>query len=157
MSGEFYGIDVSSLESELAQIRDRLESLEVARHSFSAVEGSRERNWQAGSGTSGEGGADLLSLGEAGKRKLVHSLLVDIRRLTPGAKISIKMFMKINGVERKLYPPNGTSFTVGSDPDGLWVINGTLAIHDPLRIELESDNPGDNGKSISYTAVVENM
>ena len=157
MSGEFYGIDMSSLESELAQIRDRLDSLELAHHSFSTVEGSRERNWQAGSGTSGKSGADLLSLGEAGKRKLVHSLLVDIRRLTTGAKITIKMFMNINGVERKLYPPNGTSFTVGTAPDGLWVINGTLAIHDVLRVELESDNSGDNGKSISYTAVVENM
>ncbi len=157
MAGEFYGINMNLLQSALVEIRDRLSGLELAQHSFSTMEGSQERNWQAGAGTSGERGADLLSLGEADKTKLLHSLLVDVGRLTAGAKLTVKMFQQINGEERKLYPPNGTTFTVGSDPDGLWLINGTLAIHAVLRVELESDNPGDNGKPVSYTAVAENM
>lgn len=160
MPGEFYGIaDIEKLLTgkPFQELKEMIDELSLSRHSFVTVENSRERNWQSETGTSSEAGADLASLGETGKTKLVHSLLVDIGGLTAGAQITIKMFMKINGVERKLYPPNGTVFTAGTDPDGCWVINGTLAIHDVLRVEVQSDNASDNGKSVAYTAVVENM
>jgi hypothetical protein len=109
-------------------------------------------NWQSGTATSGETGADLVLLGEPGKKKKVHSLIIDIGDLTPGASITIKLFMKIFGVERKFY---GTAFMVGTDLDGCWVINGTLGISDVLRVEVESDDASDNGKPIAYTALIE--
>jgi len=157
MPGEFYSIVTEELLPSFVELKEKIDRLLVSQHFFATVEDSRERNWQSETGTSGEAGADLVSLGEAGKTKLIHSLLVDIGGLTAGAQITIKMFMKINRVERKLYPPNGTVFTAGTDPDGCWVINGTLAIHDVLRVEVQSNNASDNGKSVAYTAVVENM
>jgi hypothetical protein len=157
MPGEFYGIVAERILPFLQELEEGIDELLVSRHSFAILQDSRARNWQSGTATSGETGADLVSLGEAGKTKLIHSLLVDIGGLTSGAKITIKLFMNIDGVDRKLYPPNGTAFTVGTDPDGCWLITGTLAIHDVLRVEVQSDNAGDNGKSVAYTAVVENM
>ena len=38
----------------------------------------------------------------------------------------------------------------GTDPDGLWIINGTLGLSSPLRIELYSNNPLDDGLQVDY-------
>lgn len=114
-------------------------------------------NWQSGTATSGETGADLVSIGTAGDRKKLHSLVVNISALTVGATITIKLFMLVNGVEAKVYPPVGTTWTVGTDPDGVWVVNGTLEISGVLRVEVESDNAGDNGKAITYKYDLEDM
>lgn len=120
-------------------------------------ESSVTANWQSGTATSGETGADLVSIGTAGDRKKLHSLVVNISALTVGATITIKLFMLVNGVEAKVYPPVGTTWTVGTDPDGVWVVNGTLEISGVLRVEVESDNAGDNGKAITYKYDLEDM
>jgi hypothetical protein len=91
--------------------------------------------------------------GLAGRMKL-HSLLVNISALTPGATITVKLFMEVNGVERKVY---NQDFTQGTDPDGLWIVNGTVGIHEALRVEVESDNAGDNGAAINYDYMLEAM
>ena len=114
-------------------------------------------NWQSGTGTSTETGADLVSIGTAGDRKKLHSLVVGIGALTVGATITIKLFELINGVENKVYPPSGTTWTVGTDPDGIWVVTGTLEISGVLRVEVESNNAGDNGKAITYKYDLEDM
>lgn len=120
-------------------------------------ESSVTGNWQSGTGTSGETGADLVSIGTAGDRKKLHSLIVGIGSLTVGATITIKLFTNVNSVENKIYPPPGTTFLVGTDPNGVWVINGTLEIAGVLRVEVESDNAGDNGKAITYQYTLEDM
>jgi hypothetical protein len=66
----------------------------------------------------------------------------------------LNLFMKVNGAERKVYHQ---SFTKGTDPDGLWIVNGTVGIHDVLRVELESNNAADNGKAVDYNYIVEVM
>ena len=114
-------------------------------------------NWQSGVATSGEAGADLVPIGIAGDRKKLHSLVVDIRALTPGATITIKLFMLVNAVWTKVYPPVGTTWTPGTDPNGIWVINGTLEIDGVLRVEVESNNALDNGLAISYKYDLEDM
>ena len=144
MPGTFY-IEQKKVREATEKLRGR------------TIEDSAAGSWHSGTAPSGEAGDTLLILGEPGVREKVHSLLVDIGGLTPGATITVKLFTRINGVERKVYPPPGTSWVVGTDPDGVWVINGTLAIHDELRVEVESDNAADDGKGIGYTAVVEEM
>lgn len=119
--------------------------------------GSVIANWQSGVGTSGETGADLVTLGAAGVENKVHSLLVNISALTAGAAIKVKLFMKVHGTERKVYPPQGTTWTKGTDPDGLWIIDGILSIHEALRVEVESDKANDNGKAIDYDYMLETM
>ncbi|GAJ12445.1 unnamed protein product [marine sediment metagenome] len=114
-------------------------------------------NWQSGTGTSLETGADLVIIGAAGDRKKLHSLVVGIGALTVGATITIKLFQLVNGVDTKVYPPSGTTWTVGTDPNGIWVITGTLEIDGVLRVEVQSDNAGDNGKAITYKYDLEDM
>jgi len=49
------------------------------------------------------------------------------------------------------------SFTGGTDPDGLWIINGTVGIHEALRVEVESNNAADNGLAVNYDYMLEAM
>jgi len=114
-------------------------------------------NWQSGTGTSGEAGADLVSIGVAGDRKKLNSLVVNIGALTAAATITIKLFMSVNGVDTKVYPPVGTTWTPGTDNDGIWVVPGTLEIDGVLRVEVESDDALDNGLAISYKYDLEDM
>ncbi|MDD5511368.1 MAG: hypothetical protein PHI12_11265, partial [Dehalococcoidales bacterium] len=107
--------------------------------------GSTTANWQSGVATSGETGGDLCTIGANDDIALVHSAIVSIHNLI-GA-ITVKLFQQVNGTERKVYEQ---AFTAGVDPDGLWIINGTLSIHEALRIEVESDNAADNAKAIDY-------
>ena len=120
-------------------------------------EGSVTADWESGVATSGEDGADLVSIGSAGDRKKLHSLLVGIGALTGGAVITIKLFMLVNGVDTKVYPPVGTTWTPGTDPNGIWVVTGTLEIDGVLRVEVESDQAGDNTRAITYKYDLEDM
>ena len=119
------------------------------------VNDSTTADWQSGLlATSGEVGADLVSIGAAGDRKKIHSLLIDIGGLTATATITLKLFIQINGVEKKVY---NDDWIVGTDPDGIWVIPGSLELHDILRVEVQSDNALDDGKAIPYTYCLEDM
>jgi hypothetical protein len=64
------------------------------------------------------------------------------------------MYMFVKGVERKVYQQ---SFDAAADPPGLWIINGTVGMHEALRITLQSDNAADNGKTVDYDYMLEEM
>ncbi len=66
----------------------------------------------------------------------------------------MRLYKKVNGTERKVYDQ---SFDATSDPLGLPVINGTWAIHDVLRVTLQSNNAADNGKAVDYDYMLEKM
>ncbi|GAH41872.1 unnamed protein product, partial [marine sediment metagenome] len=132
------------------------------------VEGTVTANWNTATGTSGEAGEDLLggasaegAIGAAATRYKLHSLLLDVIALTDGAKIHVKMFMKVNGNERKVYdqeftvPTTAAGETPPPDTLGLWIVNGTVGIHDELRVEVYSDT--DESVAIAYTYMLEAM
>jgi hypothetical protein len=156
MPGEFYiegkreRLDLSAILTVIADLQAELSRLrgEVP------VSGSITTNWQSGTATSGEAGADLVTIGASNIKYKLHSLVVNISAMTAGAVIVLRLFMKVNGTERKVYQQ---SFTKGTDPDGLWIVNGTVGIHDILRLELQSDNAADNGKAIDYDYMLEVM
>lgn len=152
-----FGLSIEEIrtvvQEEVADIQTQTDKLAGE----DAGESSVTANWQSGTATSGETGADLVSIGTASERKKLHSLVVNVANLTPGAIITIKLFMLINGVEAKVYPPDGTTWTVGTDPDGIWVVNGTLEISGVLRCEVESDTVADNGLAITYKYDLEDM
>jgi len=120
-------------------------------------EASVTANWESGSATSGEDGADLVSIGAAGDRKKLNSLQVDISQLTTGATITIRLYELVNAVERQLYPPPGTTWVVGTDPDAIWVVDGPVEITGVLRVEVQSDTVADNGLDIAYKYALEDM
>ena len=110
------------------------------------ITGSTTANWQTAE-------SDVVTIGAAGVRYKVHSLLLSIHSLA-GTTITVRLYMRVNGVERKVYEQ---SFNAASDPAGLWVINGTLGIHEALRVTLQSNNAADNGKSVDYDFMLEVM
>lgn len=154
-----------TLEDDLKAIYDSVAALP----GLNIFEGSEAAppataaQWNTGFGTSGEAGDDLLggtsSQGAIPGITLLHSLKLDVSALTDGAKIHVKLFIKVNGNERKIYDQEFTvPTTVGvetppPDTDALWIVNGTVAIHDDMRVEVYSNTPADDGAAIAYTYV----
>lgn len=156
MPGEFY-IEAKRERLDLSVILAAIEALEVKLDRLrgeSPVSGSTTANWQSGTGTSGETGADLITIGASDTKYKLHSLVINISALTAGATVAIKLFMKVNDAERKVYHQ---TFTRGTDPDGLWIVNGTVGLHEALRVELQSDNAADNGRAVDYDYMLEAM
>jgi len=146
-ANETYDPATDSLEAIVDNILSKLAGEAPVSNSVTA-------NWQSGTGTSGETGADLVTIGAHDTKYKLHSLLVNISALTVGATITVKLFMQVHGTERKVY---NQSFTKGTDPDGLWIVNGTVGIHEALRVEVQSNNAGDNGLAIDYDYTLEAM
>jgi ABC-type transporter Mla subunit MlaD len=118
------------------------------------VSGSVTGNWQSGTATSGETGADVITIGANDTKKKLHSLLLSIHNFTSGGKVTVKLFMQVNGTERKVYQED---FNKGNDPDGLWVVNGVVGIHEALRVEMQSNRAADNGVALDYDYMLEAM
>jgi len=134
-------------------------------------EGSIAANWSTAGGahgTSGEEGEDLIggasaaaAIGAANTRYKLHSLLLDVSALTDGAIIHVKLFMEIAGAVRKIYdqqfivPTTAGTETPPPDTDGLWIVNGTLVIHDLLRVEVHSSI--NENVAIGFTYILEAM
>ncbi len=110
------------------------------------VTGSVMQNWQTAEN-------DVVSIGAAANKNKVHDLSLNISNLV-GTVITVRLYKKVNGVERKVYEQ---SFNAATDPPGLPVINGTWATHDVIRITLQSNNAADNGKAVDYDYMLEAM
>ena len=120
----------------------------------SPATGSVTGNWQSGTATSGETGANLVTIGANDTKYKLHSLIMNIHNLAAGAKATIKFFQQVNGTERKVYEHD---FNKNTHPDGCWVVNGTVGIHEALRVEVESNKAADNGVAIDYDYMLEAM
>lgn len=115
-------------------------------------------NWHTGVATSGLAGADLVTIGVDNIKNKIHLLLVNISAFhlapPPAASVTVRMYQQVNGVERQVY---GQTFLRGTDPDGLWIINGTIGIHEALRVEVYSDNVADDAINCDYDYMLEAM
>ena len=115
-------------------------------------EGTVSGNWQSGLATSGLAGADFLTIGTpttmyyaAGGLLGMPMILVNIGDLTPGATITYRAYITIFGAMRFV---DDDDYTVGVDPDIMAIFAWTNK--GQIRIELHSDNAGDNGAAIPY-------
>jgi len=102
-------------------------------------------NWQAAE-------ADIISLGAADVKYKLHSLVLDINALV--GTVTIRMYQEVVGTERRVYQE---TFTVAANGPGLWIVNGTVGIHEILRVTAQSDNAADNTQSIGYDYMLEAM
>lgn len=153
VQNKHYALNREAILTSLTAIEAQTDKLAGVEPSESSV----TANWQSGTATSGETGSDLVNIGAAATRNKLNSLQVDIGALTTGATITIRLYENINGVERKVYPPSGTTWVVDTDPDGIWVVNGPVEITGILRVEVLSNNAGDNGRAIAYKYALEAM
>jgi hypothetical protein len=109
--------------------------------------GDTSGNWQTTE-------TEVVSIGAAyAVRYRLHSLLLSIHNLV-GTQITARMYMKVNDVERKVYEQN---FDATTDPPGLWIVNGTVGLHELLRVTIQSNNAADNGKIVDFDYTLEAM
>jgi hypothetical protein len=141
MPGEFYQ-KARTERTNIQAILDRLDRLAGA----PPVSGSATHGWQTAE-------ADVISIGAGGTKYKLHSLLISIHNLA-GTAITVRLYMKVKGVERKVYEQ---AFNAATDPPGLWIVNGTVGIHEILRVTLESNDAVDNGKVVDYDFMLEEM
>jgi len=102
-------------------------------------------NWNAAE-------ADLVSLGANDTNYKVHSLMVGIIFLV--GTITIRMYSQLNGTEVQVYSQD---VTVAADGPAIWLINGSVGIHEVLRVTCQSDNAADDGQPIGYDAMLEEL
>ena len=148
MPGEFYiegkkeKVTVKDLSAEVAAIEAKLDKLAGE----SPGEGSTSANWQTAE-------SNVVSFGVADTRYKIHDLTLSIHNLA-GTVITVRLYKPVYGIERCVYEQ---TFDATADPPGLPIINGTWAIHDVLRVTLQSNNVADNGQAVDYNYVLEAM
>ena len=148
MPGEFY-VEGKQEKLSLQGILARLDEIEAKLDKLAGEEpvtGSVTSAWNTAE-------SDVVSIGAEGTRYKLHSLLLGIHNLV-GIVITVRMYMPVNGNERKVYEQ---TFNATTDPAGLWLVNGTIGIHQALRVTLESNAAADNGKEVDYDFMLEAM
>jgi len=110
------------------------------------VIGSATDDWQTAE-------SDVVSLGSDDTKYKLHSLLLSIHNLV-GTAVTVRLYIQVNGTERKVYEQ---AFDTTTDPPGLWIVNGTVGIHEVLRVTLQSNNATDNGQAVDYDYMLEAM
>ena len=148
MPGEFY-IEGKQEKLSLQGILVRLDEIEAKLDKLAGeepVKDSVTADWNTAE-------SDVVLIGAADARYKLHSFLVSIHNLV-GTVITVRMYMPVNGNERKVYEQ---IFNATADPTGLWLVNGTIGIHQVLKVTLESNNAADNGKAIDYDFMLEAM
>lgn len=109
------------------------------------VAGATTANWNTAE-------ADIISIGANNTSYKLHSLVLDINALA--GTVTIRLYQQVNGVERRVYEQ---TFTVAVDGPGLWIVNGTVGIHEILRVTAQSNNVADDGTAIGYDFMLEVM
>jgi len=148
MPGEFYA-EGKQEKLNLRGILARLDEIEAKLDKLAGEEpakGSITADWNTAE-------SGIVSVGAADIRYKLHSLLISIHNLA-GTVITVRMYMPVNGDERKVYEQ---TFNAAADPAGLWLVNGTIGIHQVLRVTLESNSAADNGKEVDYDFMLEAM
>jgi len=114
------------------------------------------KNLYSGTATSGETGADILTLDE-NDVNTIQAILIDISNATNGATITIRGYYDFRR-QNPTSPANWKkfyeqTFTVGTDPDIVPVVDGIFKLTYGVRIEMQSDNPNDTGVDVPYEII----
>ena len=148
MPGEFYvegkkeKLNLQEILAKLAEILAKLEGPA----DVEPTTGNTTADWNTAE-------SDVVSVGVADTTHKLHSLLISIHNLV-GTVIKVRLHMVVNGTERKVYEQ---TFNAATDPPGLWLVNGTIGIHQALRVTLESNDVADNGQAVDYDYLLEAM
>lgn len=137
---------ISEVQTSITQVQNSVTTLLTKSEGLAPVTGTTTADWQTAE-------SNVVTIGAASVRCKVHSLLLSIHNLA-GTSITIRLYMRINGTERRVYEQ---SFNAATDPPGLWIVNGTLGIHQALRVTLQSNDAADNGKFVDYDFMLEAM
>jgi hypothetical protein len=152
MPGEFYiednklKNDITEIKNSVSQVTNNIRTLITKSEGMTPVSSSMAADW-------GSDEQEVVTIGAHDFKCKVQSLLISIRNLL-GTSVTVRMYTVVNGEEDKVYEQ---SFDPSSDSPGLWIINGTVGIHEALRVTLQSDNQADNGQAVDYDYMLEAM
>ncbi|KTB48992.1 hypothetical protein DEALK_18390 [Dehalogenimonas alkenigignens] len=155
MPGEFYvedsktKVSLKAIEAAIASLEGRVEAVRSQTDKLAGevpYVGFAVADWQVAE-------SNLIVVGAPGAKYKLHDLSLGIQNLA-GTQVTVRLYKKINGVERRVYEQ---SFDAAADGPGLPVVNGSWAIHDTLRITVRSNDPADNGKAVDYDFLLEAM
>ncbi len=152
MPGEFYiednklKNDITEIKNSVSQVTNNITTLVTKSEGMTPVSGWVEGDW-------GNDEQEVVTIGAHDFKCKIQSLLLSIRNLV-GTSITIRMYMVVNEEEDKVYEQ---SFDPSSDPPGLWIINGTVGIHEALRVTLQSNSEDDNGQAVGCDYMLEAM
>jgi len=137
---------ITNIQNDVTQVTNNVTRLITKTEGMTPVSGSVAEDWQANE-------KDLVTIGAHNFKCKVQSLLISIHNLV-GTVITVRLYMTVNGEERKVYEQ---LFDASTDPPGLWIINGTVGIHEALRATLQSNSEDDNGQAVDYDYMLEAM
>lgn len=155
MPGEFYvetkggKVNLVPIETSLADLQAKVDGIKTQTDKLAGEipgQGSVTADWQTAE-------SEVVTIGAHNVWYKVHSLVISIHNLV-GTIVTARLYMLVNGVERKVYEQ---IFDAAIDPPGLWIINGTVGIHEMLRVTLQSNNAADNGQAIDFNYMMEEM
>lgn len=138
--------NITNIQNDVTQVTNNVTTLIAKSEGMTPVSGSVANDWQTDE-------QDMLIIGAHSFKCKIQSMLISIHNLV-GTIITVRLYMTVNGEERKVYEQ---SFDTSADPPGLWIINGTVGIHEALRVTLQSNNEDDNGQTIDYDYMLEVM
>lgn len=135
------GIEKSNIQGTLRLLQQYLTPPDI-------IPGSPTGNWNSGTATSGDPGADLVTIGTANEWSEVSMAVIFLNSFTPGATITIRGYELIAGAVREVM---NDDYVVGVDPDLVMLIWWISAqIYDQIRIEVHSDQAADDGKAAVF-------
>ena len=110
-------------------------------------------NLYSGTATSGSTGADIRTITVSALEKL-HQFLLNITNCTDGATVIVRMYTKVldAGAMEKFYDQQ---YVVGTHPDVVPIVTGTIGVGNDVRIEMQSDNASDTSVGIAYSYIIE--
>jgi len=137
---------ISQIQTSVTQVQNNITTLVTNSEGIAPVTGSVTGDWETAE-------SDVVTIGIHNARYKVQSLVISISNLV-GTAITVRLYMLVNGVECKVYEQ---AFDATADPPGLWVINGTVGLHEGLRATLQSNDAADNGQSVDFDYMLEVM
>ena len=137
---------ISQIQTSVTQVTNNVTTLVAKSEGMAPVTGSVTGDWETAE-------SDVVAIGSHNARYKVHSLVISISNLV-GTAITVRLYMLVNGIECKVYEQ---AFDATADPPGLWVINGTVGIHEGLRATLQSNDAADNGQPVDFDYMLEVM
>lgn len=128
------------IDTEVSAIKTATDKLASA----SPVTGaSASTNWNTGTGTSGESGADLVTIGGAGTKQKLVKLLINVANCTSGSVVEVRLYDQANSVagKRLAYSQVRLTPAQGTQPDIIDIIaqtGGPIELDNAMRIEVYS-------------------
>ena len=137
---------ISQIQTSVTQVTNNVTTLVTKSEGVAPITGSATGDWETAE-------SGVVTIGSHNARYKVHSLVISISNLV-GTAITVRLYMLVNGVECKVYEQ---AFDATADPPGLWIINGTVGIHEGLRATLQSNDAADNGQAVDFDYMLEVM